>query len=104
MVETLTTTGGQACERVSRLFACYVILMDFEEASKLISISKELQDALSTTITIDHNQVLDIVVADLLAKYKSANDRGLDSEAEMLECVLVKYYLTQDELETLLCT
>ena len=81
-----------------------VICMDFDEASKLINISKELQDALSTTIKIDHDQVLDIVVADLFAKYKSARNRRLGREADMLECVLVKYYLTQNELETLLDT
>lgn len=73
-----------------------------DEAARLIDISKELENALSTTVRINHNQVMDIVVADLLAKYKSAKSRGLGGNASMLSGVLLQYYLTPDELEALL--
>lgn len=79
-------------------------MIEPDEAARLIGISKELEDALSTTVRINHNQVNDIIVADLLSKYKSAKSTGLGGNASMLSGVLLQYYLTPDELETLLAT
>jgi len=79
-------------------------MIDTNEAVRLLDISKEIEDAMSTTVRINKDQVLDIVVADLFAKLKTAKRSGLDSHANMLECVLLQYYLAPDELETLLDT
>ena len=68
-----------------------------DNVDRLFEIHKELQDAVSTTIKIDHGQVLDIVVKDLVSKYKACKERG-DEYEESFKKVL-RFYLTEDELE-----
>lgn len=70
-----------------------------EEDMRLLEISREIEERLQRTVRISHSEVLRICAADLLSKYKTAEKSGNSSEAEMLECVLTKYYLTQDEFE-----
>lgn len=70
-----------------------------EEDMRLLQISREIEEGLQRTVKIPHSETLRICAADLLSKYKTANRGGQSSEAEMLECVLTKYYLTQDEFE-----
>jgi hypothetical protein len=70
------------------------------DAHKLIETRKEIEDALSTTIKISHDQVLDIVVMDLVKKYKAALGRG-DELGPAFEKVL-RFYLTDDELKQMI--
>ena len=61
----------------------------------LIEKYKEIEDVGSMKVTIKHDQVCEIVVADLIAKYKACRKRGdvfEDSFAQVL-----KFYLTDDE-------
>ena len=70
-----------------------------KEDKRLREIQSEIYDSLQRTVKISHEESLRIVAADLLGKYKLARSRGLDSEADMLECVLRKYYLVDEEFE-----
>lgn len=71
-----------------------------EEMHSIFKIHKELQDALSTTIRIDHGQVLEIVVKDLLSKYKACKERGDEYEDSFKK--VLRFYLTEDELEDMI--
>ena len=75
--------------------------MTHDEAETILEISRTIEEALSTVVKIDYRQVNNIVVADLLGKYKTAIRIGMSSEAKMLECVLTKYYLARGEFEVL---
>ena len=61
---------------------------------------EETRKAISTTIRVDHDQVVQIIVSDLLNKYKSLEKRNSDKELlKALEFVLLQYYLTEDEFD-----
>jgi len=68
---------------------------------RLLEISKDIEDALSTTIKINREQVLNIVVADLLSKYKAAVKRK-DKKWEPVFKQVLRFYLEDEELETLM--
>lgn len=70
---------------------------DLEDTHRLFEIHKDLQDSLSTTIKIDHGQVLEIVVKDLVSKYKACKERGDEYEDSFKK--VLRFYLTADELE-----
>ena len=74
--------------------------MDHKEAEKLLEITRSIEDALSVNLKISNDQVLDLVVADLLVKYKSTIKRGHHAEESFKEVLL--YYLAPSELEMLL--
>lgn len=57
---------------------------------------RELEDALCMTIKINHGQVLEVTVADLISKYKSCLSRNDTKYIDAFTLVL-KYYLTEEE-------
>ncbi len=63
----------------------------------LIEKYREIQKVGSAKVTILQDQVLEIVVADLISKYKASKERK-DEYAEPFKKVL-SFYLTEDELE-----
>jgi hypothetical protein len=65
--------------------------------NELLEICDEMRDHLSTTIKIDHSQVLEIVVGDLVEKYRSNLERKENRWINVFKDVL-SYYLTEDEL------
>jgi len=67
---------------------------------RLFGIQRDIIDSLSTTIKIDHGQIMEIVVADLLGKYKAAINRD-DKWVEPFKAILL-FYLEQEELDLLL--
>lgn len=73
--------------------------MGIRDDKRLLEINREIQESLQRTIKVPHDEIIRIVAADLLAKYKSAVERGYSSEADMIECVLKCYYLTHEEFE-----
>ncbi len=68
---------------------------------ELLEINREIEDALSTTIKIGYEQVLQIVVADLLSKYKAAVKRK-DEKWEPVFKQALRFYLEDEELEALI--
>ena len=61
---------------------------------------EETRKAVSTIIRVDHDQVVQIIVSDLLNKYKSLEKRNSDGELlKALKFVLLQYYLTEDEFD-----
>ena len=69
-----------------------------KEYEHLLRISRELDIAMSTSVRINHDQVAELVVADLLRKYEGnkSNEWGPRFKE------ILRFYLTDDELETLL--
>ena len=57
---------------------------------------REMQDIGSAKVTIHRDQVLEIVVADLIAKYKACKDRN-DEYTESFKQVL-SFYLDAEEM------
>lgn len=73
-----------------------------EGYTRLLKISRDIRDSLSTTLKINHEQVEELVVADLLGKYKGAIKRNKDDKwVEPFKTILL-FYLEEDELEYLL--
>jgi len=70
--------------------------MSIKRDFSLIDKVKEIEDALSMTIKIDHNQVCEIVVADLIGKYKASVKRNDTKYIDSFATVL-RFYLTEDE-------
>ena len=70
--------------------------MSIKDDFGLIEKYSEMQKVGSVTVTILHDQALEIVVADLIAKYKSCKKRN-DEYADSFKKVL-KFYLTHDEM------
>ena len=71
-----------------------------DEDHGLISKYRELEDATSMSIKIRHDQVCEIVVADLMAKYKACLQRN-DEYKEAFAKVL-RFYLTEEEFSEML--
>lgn len=71
--------------------------MTIQNDQALIGKYKEIQDALSMTVKIQHDQVLEIVVADLMAKYKSCLSRNYECK-ESFEKVL-HYYMGDEDFQ-----
>jgi hypothetical protein len=74
--------------------------MSIKDDSGLIAKYRELEDATSMSIKIRHDQVCEIVVADLMAKYKASKKRN-DEYKEAFAKVL-RFYLTEDEFQEML--
>jgi len=69
--------------------------MSLKDDIGLIEKYRELQDATSMTVKINHNQVCEIVVADLIAKYKACTERN-DEYKDAFAKVL-RFYLDEEE-------
>jgi len=69
-----------------------------EFAQGVLKSYKELSEATSTTIKINHSQVIHIVVNDLVKKYKY-NARFGDAEWATTFRKVLSYYLTADEID-----
>ena len=67
---------------------------------RLLSNLRAIQDATSLSVKITSNQVCEIVVADLMAKYKSCLERN-DNFQEHFANVL-RFYLDDDEFNEML--
>jgi hypothetical protein len=61
---------------------------------------REIEDAMSMTVKLGHNQVLEVVVADLSVKYKASLKRNDTRYIEAFGTVL-RFYLSEDEMEEL---
>lgn len=69
--------------------------MSIKHDIRLIEKYRELQKSGSAKVTILHEQVIEIVVADLIVKYKACKERDdgyMSSFAKVL-----RFYLTEDE-------
>lgn len=62
---------------------------------ELFETYRHIEKELSTTIAINHGQVLRITVADLMKKYKANYDN--DEYRKAFETILRGFYLTEDE-------
>ena len=69
--------------------------MSIKDDIGLIEKYRELEKVGSAKVTILHDQVLEIVVADLIAKYKACKQRN-DEYAGSFAKVL-RFYLSEDE-------
>jgi len=63
----------------------------------LIEKYNDISDALTMKIKISHDQVCEVVVADLMAKYKACCNRD-DEYKEAFEKVL-RFYLSKNEMK-----
>lgn len=79
--------------------------MDGEEATKLLEVHRELEDAMSMKVKITHAQVTYITASDLLSKYKRLLElsRGDDDkDIQAFKRVLEGWYFTPEELKSVL--
>ena len=70
--------------------------MSIKGDSGLIQKYREIEDACSMKIMIRHDQIIEVVVADLMSKYKACLKRN-DGYADSFEKVL-SFYLTPHEM------
>jgi hypothetical protein len=75
-------------------------MMD-DSYSRIIEIERSIRDSLSTTLKINHEQVEELVVADLLGKYRAHLKRKDNEWADIIKAML-RFYLEQHELDLLL--
>lgn len=75
--------------------------MSIERDFSLIDKVKEMEDALSMTIKISHDQICEIVVADLIGKYKASVGRNNTKYVDSFATVL-RFYLTEDEFSEMI--
>ncbi len=61
---------------------------------------RRLETSMSTTVLINHRQVLRITVAELMSKYKA--HRNNPDYAPAFETILRGFYLTNDEFDEML--
>jgi hypothetical protein len=75
-------------------------MMDSKEASLLLGVHKELEDAMAMKVKISHEQVIYITATDLLKKYQAllARPKADERDAEAFKRVLVGWYFTEEEL------
>lgn len=73
--------------------------MNYKESELLLKNYREIQDATAVTIKINQDQVVDIVVGDLLGKYKYCKTNN-NPKADAFETVL-RHYLTADDFAKL---
>jgi hypothetical protein len=71
--------------------------MSIKKDFGLIEKYKELEKVGSAKVTILHDQVLEIVVGDLIAKYKSCKKFDNDYVASFEK--VLRFYLTEDEMK-----
>lgn len=71
--------------------------MTIERDFDLIEKYKELESVGSAKVTISRDQVLEVVVGDLMAKYKACKSR--DDEYAGIFLKVLQFYLTDDEIE-----
>lgn len=69
--------------------------MSLKDDLKLLENYRAIQDATSMTIKINHNQICEIVVADLIAKYKACTERN-DEYKDAFAKVL-RFYVDEEE-------
>jgi len=74
--------------------------MSIKDDSGLIAKYRELEGATSMSIKIRHDQVCEIVVADLMAKYKACSKR--DDEYKKAFAKVLCFYLDEDEFSEML--
>ena len=76
--------------------------MNIEEGHKLLKLHRDIEKALSDTITIriNHNQIITIVVSDLIRKYKH-NIECKNKEWASAFHKILQYYLSEDEINCL---
>jgi len=70
--------------------------MSFERDNALLEKYTDLIDSLSVKVKVEHGEILRIVVADLLQKYKGNVKRNDTKYISAFETVL-KFYLTEEE-------
>jgi len=70
--------------------------MTFERDNALIETYANLMDSLSVKVKVEHGEILRIVVADLLRKYKASVERNDTKYIDAFTAVL-KFYLTEEE-------
>jgi len=73
-------------------------MIEKEEYERLWRIRHELDKASSTTIWINHEQVLNIVVSDLLNKYQG----NINNDWGPIFKKILSFYITDDELSILM--
>ena len=66
-----------------------------QQLNKMTDSYMELRNSLKVSVKIDHEEVTNIVIRDLIAKRSSKTNKIKDS----FDAVL-RYYLTEDEFET----
>jgi len=71
--------------------------VDKDYIHQVLETYREIEDALSTMVKIDHDQVLHIVVDDLVKKYNFNLDRG-NAEWAAAFLKILRYYLTEEEI------
>ncbi len=67
--------------------------------AEFLNTYKKIEDAFSKTIKINREQVLQLVVDDLIEKYKFNKERGNQEWTAAFEEVL-SYYLDENEMKT----
>jgi len=72
---------------------------EFDRDTALINNIREIEDCLSTTIKISHEQVDSIVINELLKKYKAQNPLG---EFRPHFRKILRFYLSERELRDML--
>ena len=70
--------------------------MTFERDNALLETYTDLIDSLSVKVKVEHGEILRIVVADLLNKYKASVERN-DTKYVNAFATVLKFYLTEDE-------
>jgi hypothetical protein len=74
--------------------------MPLKRDVELMRTQNELMDSLSVSVKISHGEALNVVVNDLVKKYKSCVEDGNDKYIEAFSVVL-KYYLSEEEFKQL---
>jgi predicted kinase len=69
--------------------------MSLKDDLKLLKNYRALERSMTVSVTISHNQAIEIVVADLIVKYKSCKQR--DDEYKDAFAKVLRFYLTEDE-------
>lgn len=70
--------------------------MTFKRDEELLKTYDDLMDTLSVKVKVEHGEILRLVVADLLKKYKSNTARNDKKYIDAFATVL-KFYLTEEE-------
>lgn len=74
--------------------------MSIKDDLGLIQKYRELEDATSMTVKIQQNQICEIVVTDLMAKYKACDRRNVEFKDAFAK--VLRFYLTDEEFAEML--
>ena len=74
--------------------------MSIKDDLGLIEKYEDLQGAVSMKITIRHDQICEVVIADLMSKYKAC--LKLDDEYKDAFAKVLRFYLSEDEFKEML--